>query len=284
METMLKFDREHVAEFLKLLDTQVPGTINEVEPLMVLAEQVRLLVPKDDHMRAIQAQCEVAMEVYGGILSLIAMENGLSAEALCRTLFEILLATTHLSQNPGKLQDFIDYGKLMNYRLMRRVQPSQSIFQKRQNNSIAATQAEYERLELHFKPSKTRLTESWHGEKVTTLIEQSGMSPQMYHVYYRKVSHIAHGSPYTVVQRRDNLGTQWAVGIDRSAWAYYQRTAYVTAFQLITLLFVNINAQLKLGFDKDLERLVPIMNGITERDVRARVAEIIQREAEGAKS
>ena len=224
------------------------------------------------------------MEIYGGILSLIAMNNGLSAEALCRTLFEILIGTTHLAQKPGKLQDFIDYGKLQNLKLMRHVQPSDPIFQERQKRSLAANQAEYERLEQHFKPGKNRATDSWHGEKVTTLIEKSGMQEKMYHVYYRKVSHIAHGSPYTVVQRKDNVGTQWGLGVDRNAWNYYARTAYVTAFQLIMLLLININSELKLRFDKDFDRLIPIMNEMTERDIRARIKEIIQRESPAAKA
>jgi hypothetical protein len=280
----LNFDKDNIPEFLVMLEKQAPGTLKEVEPLVSLTEQLRLLIPKNDHMRAIQAQCDVAMEVYGGILSLIAMGNGLSAEALCRTLFEILIGTSHLAQNPGKLQDFIDYGKFQNYKLMRRVQPADPVFQDRQKKSLAANQAEYERLEQHFKQSKTRPTESWHGEKVMTLIEKSGMNEKMYHVYYRKVSHIAHGSPYTVVQRKDDLSTQWGLGVDRNVWNYYARTAYVTAFQLITLLLTNIDSELKLGFDKDLDRLVPIMNGMTERDIRARIKEIIQRETQASKA
>lgn len=274
----LNFDKEHVPEFLAILEKQAPGTLQEIEPLVSLAEQFRLLIPRDEHMRAIQAQCEVAMEIYGGVLSLIAMDNGLSAEALCRTLFEVLIGATHLAQNPTKLQDFVDYGKLQNFRLMRRVHPSDPVFQERQKKSLAANQAEYERLEQYFKQSKTRATDSWHGERVTTLIEKSGMSDKMYHVYYRKVSHIAHGSPYTVVQRKDDVGTKWGLGVDRNAWAYYARTAYVTAFQLITFLLTNVNSELKLGFDKDLDRLIPIMNEITERDIRSRIKEIIQRE------
>lgn len=274
----LNFDKEYVPEFLTILERRAPGTLKEIEPLVSLAEQFRLLIPRDEHMRAIQAQCEVAMEVYGGVLSLSAMNNGLSAEALCRTLFEVLIGTTHLAQNPAKLQDFIDYGKLQNFKLMRRVHPSDPVFQERQKKSLAANQAEYERLEQYFKQSKTRATDSWHGEKVTTLIEKSGMSDKMYYVYYRKVSHIAHGSPYTVVQRKDDVGTKWGLGVNRDAWSYYARTAYVTAFQLITLLLTNVNSELKLGFDEDLDRLIPIMNEITERDIRARIKEIIQRE------
>ena len=93
-----------------------------------------------------------------------------------------------------------------------RVQPADPVFQERQKKSLAANQAEYERSNSISSTSKTRPTESWHGEKVTTLIEKSGMSEKMYHVYYRKVSHIAHGSPYTVVQRKDDLGTQVGLG------------------------------------------------------------------------
>jgi hypothetical protein len=284
MTPPLRLDKDNIPAFLKILEKQAPGTIKEVEPLMALAEQFRLLIPKDEHTRAVQAQCEVAMEVYDGILSLIAMDNGLSAEALCRTLFEIVIAATHLAQNPAKLQDLIDYGKLVNYRMMRKVHPSEKVFQERQKANIAATQSEYERLELHFKTSKSRSTESWHGEKITTLIEKSGMDPKMYHVYYRKAANIAHASPYNIVERTNNEGTQWAIGIDRNAWSYYVRTAYVTSFQLITLLFVNIQIELKLDFEEDLQHSIPIMNAITERDINARVAEIIHREAKASKT
>ena len=77
-------------------------------------------------------------------------------------------------------------------------------------------------------------------------------------------------------------GRKWGLGVDRVVWNYYARTAYVTAFQLVTLLLTNINSELKLGFNKDLDHLVPIMNAITERDIRARIKEIIQRETQAA--
>jgi hypothetical protein len=67
----LKFDKDNIPDFLVMLEKQAPGTLKEVEPLVSLAEQFLLLIPKNDHMRAIQAQCDVAMEVYGGILSLM---------------------------------------------------------------------------------------------------------------------------------------------------------------------------------------------------------------------
>jgi hypothetical protein len=46
------------------------------------------------------------------------------------------------------------------------------------------------------------------------------------------------------------------------------------------LLLTNIDSELKLGFGNNLNRLVPIMNRMTERDVRARIKEIIKRESQ----
>lgn len=52
--------------------------------------------------------CRVAWEMLNSIHCLIAYDYGPAGASLCRNLFELVVGTIFLVENPGKLRDFVD--------------------------------------------------------------------------------------------------------------------------------------------------------------------------------
>jgi hypothetical protein len=127
---------------------------------------------RNEHADVCINQCRVAWEWLNSISCLVAYDYCLGAASLCRNLFELVAGTVFLIEHPDKLQDFVDYGKMISYEVVKATMedaqagpmtPRQQVYLealKRKTN--------YESVKQHFKHK------NWYGGNIRKLTEAVG--------------------------------------------------------------------------------------------------------------
>ena len=217
--------------FLVQLDARIPGFLNDLQPLMAVSEQLLAVVPDTEFKRAVNGQIDVAIEHYGGMLAMSANGFGLPAEALARNLFDLVTGTLYLMQNSTLLPDFIEFGQLSVYRLMRNLRPVDPQHQHAQARDLASTNAEFTRLKAKFDRKNF-----WHRKQIAEIAETVGMG-QLYKTFYKVTSGITHGSSYPILSRDENL--EWLIGFRRADWHRYVKESVVFGYLMLGYLFTE---------------------------------------------
>jgi hypothetical protein len=251
-------DRDELPRFLPILEQMYPGAEREHIALMHVSNMITAAPAEDDFHKVLQCQTTVALEHYGGMLSLVSDKFGFPAEGVCRNLFEIVVGTVYLAKNPQKLTDFLDYGKFLRYRQVRASKPANPVFKQKQAAEIAQTDVEYTALQKRFKGA------SWHKASVELMTKDAGMT-NLYDVYYRRASSVAHGDAFNIYHLTSK---GWQIGIGWQKWDRAARTAMIFGYQLMVLLFERLNLELKLGYDHEIQILIDLMNQMTSKDIQ----------------
>jgi hypothetical protein len=199
---------EQFPRFLPILEQMYPGTEREHVALMHVGNLITEAPAKDDFHNVLQCQTTVALEHYGGMLSLVSDNFGFPAEGICRNLFEIVVGTVYLAKHPQKLNDFLEYGKFKRYRQMRASQPTHPVLKQKQVAEIAQTDVEYAALQQRFKRV------SWHRVSVEVMTNDAGMT-NLYNTYYRRASSVAHGDAFNIYHFTSK---GWQIGIAWHKW------------------------------------------------------------------
>jgi hypothetical protein len=116
--------------FLKQIDERIPGFLKDLQPFMKATEQILAAPAGTELTKAVQAQVAVAAEPFGGMLAASANGFGLPAEATARNLFDLVVGTLYLMKNPRLIDDFIEFGQLTVYRLMKNLSPESPQYQQ----------------------------------------------------------------------------------------------------------------------------------------------------------
>jgi Family of unknown function (DUF5677) len=251
-------DRDKLPRFLPVLEQMYPGAERENVALMHVGNCITGMPAKDDFHRALQCQTTVALEHYGGMLSLVSDKLGFPAEGVCRNLFEVVVGAVYLAEHPQKLTNFLDYGKFLRYRQIRASKTTNPVFQQKQHAEIAQTDVEYAALQKRFKKTP------WHGASVEVMTKDAGMT-NLYDVYYRRASSVAHGDAFNIYHFTSK---GWQIGIAWQKWDRAARTAMIFGYQLLVLLFERLNQQLKLRLDHEIQILTDLMNQMTAKDMQ----------------
>jgi hypothetical protein len=214
--------------YLQQIDERIPGFLKDLQPLMRATQQI-LAAPASDNLRkAVQAQVAVADQHFGGMLAASANGFGLPAEATARNLFDLVVGTLYLMRNPRLLDDFIEFGKLTFYRLMKNLSPESPQYQQSRLRDLAKYDAEIKRLEAKFKKKN-----SWHGRQTAQVAKDSGIHmEQLYKIVYKTASAITHGSSYPVLSRNKNL--EWVIGFQKHQWDRYVKESLVLGYSMLT--------------------------------------------------
>ena len=127
---------------------------------------------------------------------------------MCRNLFELVAGTIFLIENPSKLQDFIDYGKMVAYEIVEGTAQSGSEISMPGVTVPDATylqafrvKADYDNLKKHFGRNK------WHGKNIKQLVESTGMKA-LYDSFYKEASAISHGDAFITLGYKQG---KWSV-------------------------------------------------------------------------
>jgi Family of unknown function (DUF5677) len=221
------------------------------ESLKVLALANRLLsAGRDDaHFQAVQSQCTSAIEVYTGVLQLVETQNGISAQALVRTLFEAIVGAVILVKHPEMLNDFRNHGKLTALRIARSI-PRDSPFAKKLQIRRAAASAEYDALYHHFKA-----TGHWHHFKTKASFTEAELPEDFYERYYARASSIAHGNPFVVLQPLDEEAKNWGIQSRPRQWKKWAAQARVLSMLLMLHMVESVARAFALGLGPELRKV-----------------------------
>ena len=121
--------------------------------------------PASVHFEAVQAQLAFARNIFLGLMSVCAEKNGLAAESLVRTLFEVATNTIILAKDPDKLSHFVRHGRLTELRMIRFIE--QPELKERLADLIKETDEEFQKLWEEFDERP------WHNLKTKEALAEA---------------------------------------------------------------------------------------------------------------
>ncbi|MFZ0334997.1 MAG: DUF5677 domain-containing protein [Candidatus Acidiferrales bacterium] len=224
---------------------------NESSKVRSLANKILTAPKANKHFDAVQAQCAVAVEVYTGILQLAAAQNGLSASALVRTLFETIIGAVVLANHPEKLEDFGNQGKLTLLRLARSIREGSLVNKQITKTLRDVANAEYDTLYAFFKPTKNwhKLTREYAFKEA---FEGAPLYETFYDSFYGRTSAIAHGEPFNVFRHLDAEAKTWKIEARYTEWREkWPVLAEVMAMFLLLHLIERVSKAFALGLEAE---------------------------------
>jgi hypothetical protein len=227
-------------EYLHNLVIHYPDYWNDAMVFAKIAMKINNYEPRGDLAEAVLSQCRVGWEVLNSIQCLVGYDYSLNAMVLCRNLFELVIGTVFLIDNPDKLNDFINYGKVVGYEIAEHISADEKYLK------AFRQKADYDRLKKHFGQNK------WHGKTVKRLAENAGMS-QLYQSFYKEASSIAHVDSFVTLGYKKE---KWGFSKDVRAWSNYGDTALVFSFMTMAILYHKTVHGLDLPFARDIQAVL----------------------------
>jgi Family of unknown function (DUF5677) len=242
--------------FLRQIDERIPGFSRDLQPLMKATEQILAEPAVTDLKKAVQAQVEVATEHFGAMLAAAANGFGLPAEAAARNLFDVAVGTLYLMKKPDLLVDFIEFGQLTFYRLMKDLSPESAQYKQAQARDLARCAAEMKRIEAKFDKRS-----SWHGRQVRQICKEFEME-QLYKIAYKTTSGITHGSSYPILSRNENLG--WAIGFRKQRWEVYLKESPAFGYSILWHLYQDVFRLFQITDTRNLDEMGKVCARLNE--------------------
>jgi len=208
--------------------------------ILELSKQVANKKTDNRHFSAVQAQIAFANEVLRGISTVSTDGNGLAAETLLRTLFEVVASAIILAKHGDKLEDFVRHGRFTELRMMRVIE--EPPLKARLASIVAATEAEYQELYAEFKEQR------WHKMGTTESFTEAEFQPGIYDRYYRRASAISHGQPYVTVRHGK-------VEARPVPWKNFSTGAVNMASLVMVTFLAIVSREFKLGLDDEIVKL-----------------------------
>lgn len=226
----------------------------ELEGVMIfnLAKKVAERKTDNEHLKAVQAQVQVANQIYFAIFRMVADQNGLAAESLLRTLFDTAVNCVILAKHKDKLLDFIRNGQFTHLQLIRFTE----VVPERVKPLVAATEDDWKILSPEFKSTE------WHKLKTRDSFVEAECKPEMYDKYFRRASSYAHGEPFITVRRTDDTWKNWIVEARPENWKILTIGAYGLACDMMLHMLVILNREFKLGIDEEFAKPIALVQDL----------------------
>jgi hypothetical protein len=181
---------------------------------------------------------------------------GLPAEAAARNLFDLAVGTIYLMRNPKSLVDFIEFGQLTVYRLMKNLSPESTEHQQAQARDLAKYQAEMQRLETKFDKKNF-----WHGRQIFQIAQTIGME-QLYKIAYKTASGIVHGSSYPILSRNEDL--EWVIGFQKHRWDRYVKESPVFGYLILGICYTEVFQFFQIADAANLHELARVCTRLAD--------------------
>jgi len=236
---------------------------NESEAVLLLAKKVLVAERDGAHFRAVQAQCAFAIEVYTGVIQMVAAQNGIAAMSLGRTLFEAVVSAVILAKHVEKLEDFKNHGKLTTFQMARSVPPASRFDSPGSKKFVDDTKTEYAALQAHFKH-----TGNWHLLKNSDAFAEAELPENFRGRYYIRVSAIAHGHPFPVVQQFDRESKDWKIQAEPEEWRRWAEKEHVMSMLLMLHMIERLSSVFALGLESEIAPVRQQVWGIAEQQMR----------------
>jgi Family of unknown function (DUF5677) len=247
---------ENIPEYLKLLLDRYPDFSKDAIVIGKIGMKINGFHCENDHVNVCVNQCRVAWEMFNSIHCVIAYDYGLAGASLCRNLFELAIGSIFLIENPGKLQDFMDYGKMVAYQVLDATPGTDPTFLQ-----ALKVKADYENLKNRFGREK------WHGKKIWALADACGMKA-LYNSFYREASAIVHGDAFVTLRYTEGA---WGFSRDVQSWSSYCDMAMAFSYTVMATLYHRAVHKLNLPFVSDTQALMGrlMQKGLFKEQTRA---------------
>jgi hypothetical protein len=244
---------EPVPEYLRLLLNHYPDFSNDALIIANIGGKVNRYHGNSDHSNVCINQCRVAWEWLNSVQCVVAYDYGLGAISLCRNLFELVAGTIFLIENPNKVRDFIDSGKVVAYEVaesMLSIDPNHTStlgVDPKKYLQAFKVKADYDNLKKRFGKEK------WHGHKsIKALADSAGMKT-LYDSFYKETSAIAHGDAFATISYKNGA---WGLEKDVRSWSTYCGAALDFSFISMAMLYHRAVHKLGLPFVSDVRAVM----------------------------
>jgi len=169
--------------------------------------------------------------------------------SLCRGILERTAAIDFLanSTDPQVLTDYIDYGKIIAYELMRDLDgPAQE---------LARMKPEYDNLKARFGKRK------WHAMTIQKPVERSfdtalgAGETSLYETFYKEASSFAHGDSYAVLRHRPATG--WMQVFDPEEQEDWGVQAPSLTYQFFAGMLFQVQKRCGMGLEARFDAMIP---------------------------
>lgn len=213
-------------------EAKFPGFVDGCEPFVRFVTKLSQFHCREAHQEAVVNQCVVAWDIYVAVVVLVSNGFPVPAMVLCRNLFEVTIGTLYLTDNPPKLSDFLDHGKLLPLELM-----------ANSPHASPAIKSQYRKLKARFGMF------GWYGMKISALAEIVGFG-ELYNTFYKEACSIAHAGSFVSLIPRYGVGCR-QLG-DLGDGRDYAKLALGSASLIIYLLFQKVDTTFNLRADNDI--------------------------------
>lgn len=235
--------------------------MEELEGVLIyeLAKKVAERETDSEHLRAVQAQIQVANQIYFAIFRMVADKNGIAAECLLRTLFDSAINCIVLAKHKEKLQDFVRNGQFAHLRLIR----FNDAMPEKIKPLIASTEDDWKVLFPEFKSA------DWHKLGTRESFLEAEHIAEMYDKYFRRASSYAHAEPYVTVLPKDKMWKSWGIEVSFIRWQNATIGAYGLACNVMLHMLAIVNREFKLGIDAEFEKPLALVKALKARHIEA---------------
>jgi uncharacterized protein DUF5677 len=183
----------------------------------------------------------VRMTTTGWVELLILVGNGagLGAMKIARGMFESSLMAEYLRRVPEEIDDYVDYGPVLNYKRLKQYFPAEL---------NATIKQDYERAAARFINEKGRLRKSWNKYPISYMAAKVGWK-ERYELDYSIAASIHHGNFEAMVS---HISRKEALDVDSPPSLTWIKQALATGHVYLLQALDTLNELLKLGFDEKL--------------------------------
>lgn len=238
-----------IPEYLRILLNRYPGFSSDAVVIASVGSKINQFHSHNDHTNVCVNQCRVAWEWLNSIQCLIAYDYGLAAISICRNLFELVAGTIFLIENPNKLQDFIDCGKVVAYEVVESMIKADPAYASSLSVDPQKYLLEFRRKADYDVLKKQFGKEKWHGKTIKGLADAVGMK-SLYDSFYKETSAIAHGDAFVTLSYKNGA---WGLKKDVRSWSSYCEAALDFSFLAMCTLYHRAVYKLGLPFVGDVQ-------------------------------
>lgn len=242
-------DTTALPDFIEVAATKYPEVMAEYLALKALFRELLAGREPNDLKHTVLLQSGIAWQHYNAVLLLVSHGFGMQGLVLCRTLFEVVVGTLYLIENPKFLSDFKDHGKLAMYE---------------QCLASGLDAQKFAEIALECKAIKARQgkRKTWHGSKIKNVATAVGLG-EIYDLLYKDASSVAHADATKTLSHGSG-------GWEQSLRSFQsEREANLVRFQSFWLtgnLLIQINKNLNPGHNNQANALSAL---ICEREKAA---------------
>jgi hypothetical protein len=174
------------------------------------------------------------------LLMLVGNGAGLGAMKVARGMFETAVMAEYLRRVPEEIDDYIEYGHVLDYKRIKLFPDAVSSEKARE------IEREYERVKPRFANQNGKVRNRWNKHPISYMAEKVGRGEQ-YEIPYSLAASIHHGNFEAMIAHLSGDDTQ--IEIDSPPSLAWVKQALVSGHVYLLQALNTLNTFFDLGFD-----------------------------------